>query len=315
MRGIGERIDVPSYQQEPPMDTDAVARSVLAPFVAQNGRRLGSRLRYYLQLLQARNAYHEYGDQYPYPLLFVAGLPKSGTSWLESMLASYPGYQQVTIPEAVAYELRTGGSHDFDLPPDTIDRFEKALVVSKLHVHGSRHNAQLLHEADVPYVVLYRDLRDVAVSHYFYVRRTPWHPEYEDYRDLDVNEGLLHFGRTLLPQFVDWMRSWQERRDSEQSIELRYEDLLNDTKGEFRRVASHFGLGASSPTIERIVDEHRFETMSNGRSRGQEDEGCFVRKGVSGDWKTHFTDRAEDLFKRHAGEVLVDFDYETDRDW
>ncbi len=297
------------------MDTDVAARSVLAPFVAQNGRRLGSRLRYYLQLWQARNAYHEYGDQYPYPLLFVAGLPKSGTSWLESMLSSYPGYQNVTIPEAVAYELRTGGSHDFDLPADTVERFENALVVSKLHVHGSRHNAQLLHEVDVPYVVLYRDLRDVAVSHYFYVRRTPWHPEYEDYRGLDVDEGLLHFGRTLLPEFVDWMRSWRERRDPEQSIELRYEDLLDDTEGEFRRVASHFGLDASLPTIERIVAEHRFETMSNGRSRGEADAGSFVRKGVSGDWQTHFTNRVKDLFKRHTEEALVDFGYEKDLSW
>jgi hypothetical protein len=231
------------------------------------------------------------------------------------MLSSYPGYQHVTIPEAVAYELRTGGSHDFELPPDLVQRFEEALVVSKLHVHGSPHNAQLLHEADVPYVVLYRDLRDVAVSHYFYVRRTPWHPENEAYSGRSVEEGLCYFGRTLLPDFVDWMRSWRERRHPEQSIELRYEDLLDDTEGAFRRVASHFGLDASPPTIERIVAENRFEAMSDGRSRGQGNEGSFVRKGVSGDWKTHFTDRVKHLFKQHAGQALIDFGYENDMDW
>ena len=290
-------------------------RNYLPPPLARSGRKWAVKARYWRALRDAQLGYQEHAGTYPNPLLFVAGLPKSGTSWLESMLASYPGYQHVTIPEAVAYELRTGGSHDFELPSNLVHRFREALVVSKLHVHGSRHNAQLLHEADVPYVVLYRDLRDVAVSHYFYVRRTPWHPEYEDYADLNVEDGLLHFGRTLLPDFVDWMRSWRERRDPEQSIELRYEDLLNDTEGEFRRVASHFGLDASSPTIERIVAEHRFETMSDGRSRGQGDEGSFVRKGVSGDWKTHFADRVKDLFKRHAGQSLIDFGYENDMDW
>ena len=292
-----------------------LVRNYLSPSLAQSGRKWAVRARYWRALRSAQSGYQEHAGTYPNPLLFVAGLPKSGTTWLESMLSSYPGYQHVTIPEAIDYELRHGGSHDFDLPADMVERFKDALVVSKLHVHGSRHNAQLLQEADVPYVVLCRDLRDVAVSHYFYVRRTPWHPEYEDYRGLDVEEGLLHFGRTLLPEFVDWMRSWRERRDPEQSIELRYEDLLNDTEGEFRRVASHFGLDASRATLERIVTEHRFATMSNGRSRGEQDEQSFVRKGVAGDWQNHFTDAVKELFKTHAGQALIDFGYESDMHW
>jgi len=286
-----------------------LARNALPPVAARQGRRWGSRVRYWQQLRAARDGYRQHGDEYPNSLLFVAGLPKSGTSWLESMLASYPGFQKVTIPEAVHYELQHGGSHDFELPVDTAERFDNALVVSKLHVDGSRHNAQVLHAASVPYVVLYRDLRDVAVSHYFYVRRTPWHPEYEEYADRNVEEGLLHFGRTLLPDFVDWMRSWRKRRDPDLSVELRYEDLLDDTRKEFRSVAAHFGLGASPATVDRIVDEHRFENLSNGRSRGNADEDSFVRKGVAGDWKRHFTPDLKDRFKRHAGQVLVDFGY------
>ena len=297
------------------MDVESAARSLLAPSIVQKGRRVASWLRYRLQQRRCRAGYQVYGNRYPYQLLFVAGLPKSGTSWIESMLASYPGYQHLAIPEAVQYELQHGGSHDFDLPDDTVGRFEDALAVLKLHVHGSAHNARLLHEAEVPYVVLYRDLRDVAVSHYFYVRRTPWHPEYEDYVESDTEEALLHFGCTLLPDFVDWMRSWQERRDPDLSLELRYEDLLDDTESEFKAVASHFGLDDSPPTIKRIVAEHRFETMSDGRSRGEADEHSFARKGVAGDWRTHFTDRTKDLFKRHAGQALIDFGYESDLDW
>jgi hypothetical protein len=273
------------------------------------------KVRYWRELQKARTGYQEHSDTYPNPLLFVAGLPKSGTSWLESMLASYPGYQHVTIPEAVKYELRTGGSHDFELPADLVDRFRGALVVSKLHVHGSLHNAGLLHETDVPYVVLYRDLRDVAVSHYFYVRRTPWHPEYETYSGRSVEEGIQHFGRTLLPDYVNWIRSWRERRDPDLSLELRYEDLLDDTENEFRTVASHFDLDSSRATIQSIVAEHSFENMSNGRSRGQQDDRSFVRKGVSGDWTRHFTKDLKALFKEHAGQILIDVGYESDRAW
>lgn len=135
------------------------------------------------------------------------------------------------------------------------------------------------------------------------------------YSELDIEEGLLHFGRTLLPDFVDWMRSWREHRDPAQSIELRYEDLLDDTEGEFRRVAAHFGLDASPPMIEHIVAEHRFETMSDGRSRGQQDEGSFVRKGVSGDWKNYYTADLKELYKKTAGKVLIEFGYESNLKW
>lgn len=272
-------------------------------------------MRFRQRLLKAKQGYHGYSDRYPNPLLFVAGLPKSGTSWLESMLASYPGYQNLVIPEAVQYELQRGGSHDFELPFGTVDRFEKALAVLKLHVHGSAHNVQLLHQAEVPYVVLYRDLRDVAVSHYFYVRQTPWHPEYEDYADRSVEEGIRHFGRTLLPDFVAWIQSWRKRRDPDLSLELRYEDLLVDTVGEFRDVAFHFGLDSSFSAVERIVAEHSFENMSNGRSRGEQDETSFVRKGVAGDWQHHFTDDLRTLFKETVGDILIDLGYESDRAW
>lgn len=154
--------------------------------------------RYQWQMMQARWGYDKHGSKYCHTCLFVAGLPKSGTTWMESMLASYPGFREITVPEPIEYEVETGGSHDFDFPSNLFARMEETLGVLKLHVHGSAHNAQILKEADVPYLIMYRDLRDVAVSHVFYVQRTPWHPEHPDYKGLSIEEGLQHFGKTLI---------------------------------------------------------------------------------------------------------------------
>jgi len=294
---------------------EQLTRGYLPAWLAQTAKQWISRLRFRRQIRVARRNYDQGVWAYEHPLIFIAGLPKSGTSWLESMLASYPGYETVMPPAAVAYEQEHKGSHSFDLTKDTLNQLREALVVLKLHVHGSSNNVRLLQELEIPHVVLYRDPRDVAVSHYFYVRRTPWHPEYDDYRGLDVEEGLRHFGRTLLPEFIDWMRSWRENRDLEQSIEVRYEDLLNDTVGVFRAVASHFSLDTSSSTLEEIVDEHRFENVSGGRTRGEQDSHSFVRKGVAGDWKHHFTPHIKTQFKKHAGKALIDFGYESDQSW
>lgn len=234
---------------------------------------------------------------------------------MESMLARHSGFHHVMIPEAVSYEIQHGGSHDYTLPDGFWRRFENALAVLKLHVEGSRHNASQLRAAGLPYLIMYRDLRDVAVSHYFYVRRTPWHPEYDTYAELDVESGLVHFGRTLLPAFDNWVRSWHRNRDENRSLIVRYEDLLSDTESIFTRIARLLGLDDSEDTVQEIVRAHSFENVSGGRERGRHSESSFYRKGVSGDWRNHFTDRVREVFKENAGGFWVDHGYEEEPHW
>jgi len=293
----------------------STAQSYLPPWVSQPLRKWTVRARYRQQREACRQAYNEHGEDYVHPVLFVAGLPKSGTTWMERMLASYPGYQELMIPEAVEYEVGNRGSHDFELPANLFERLNDILAVLKLHVHGSTHNARVLRDANVPYLIMYRDLRDVAVSHVFYVQRTPWHPEHPVYKGVSVEEGLRHFGKTLLPEFGDWIRSWHANRDPDNSLVVRYEDLLADTKAIFRDVVELYELSNDSETVEAIVDAHRFENLSGGRTRGEDEEGSFFRKGVSGDWENHFTPSLKELFKEKAGQALIDFGYEEDLDW
>jgi hypothetical protein len=292
-----------------------IGQSYLPARVARPLRQWTVRVRHLEQQEQRKTAYQTYGERYRHPILFVAGLPKSGTTWMERMLSSYPGYREIMIPDAVEHEVRNKGSHDFDLPTDLFERLEDMLAVLKLHIHGSSHNARILQSANVPYLIMYRDLRDVAVSHVFYIKRTPWHPEYPDYKGLSVKEGLLRFGKTLLPDFVQWIHSWHANRDPENSLVVRYEDLLGNTFENFRKVARLFGLPDDSDTVKSIVKAHRFENLSGGRSRGEDADDSFFRKGVSGDWQNHFNPKLKKLYKKKAGSALIEFGYETDLDW
>lgn len=294
---------------------EPLARRYLPPLIARAMKRILVYPRYLLQLQACRSDFNELGDRYPQRLLFVAGLPKSGTTWLKKMLTSYPGFHEVLVPDVASYELANEGSHDYDLPDDVFLRFEEMLVVTKMHVHGSPHNVRLLHEAGVKYVVLYRDLRDVAVSHFFYVRRTPWHPEHLIYKDLSVQEGLMTFADRLLVPFADWVRSWRQNRDPARSLELRYEKMLDDTVGVMKRVAEHFELDSSPETVKEIVEAHSFKNLSGGRERGEESKKSFFRKGKSGDWKNYFTPELRKRYKKLIGDFLIEFDYEQDYDW
>lgn len=261
-----------------------------------------------VQAKRCRAGWREHSEAYEQHVLFIAGLPKSGTTWLERMVSSYPGFGEYLMPEVAAHELRTGGSHDYELPSGMFDRFKRMLVLSKMHVHGSVNNCRVLGEAGVRYVVLYRDLRDVAVSNFFYVRDTPWHPEHPHYKGKSVEEGLLVFAERTLEAYADWVRSWHANRDHELSLVVRYEQILEDPAGWMTRVAAHFGLDDSPEMIGRIVEASSMDKM-------RQSKGSFVRKGKAGDWRNHFTDRVTEAFRSRIGAFLIEFGYETDDHW
>ena len=294
---------------------ESLVRSNVPPWAARLGKRMVARPRYRSQLSAAREGYRSFGAKYPNPVLFVAGLPKSGTSWLESMLASFPGYHDVLIPEAIDYERTHGGSHDYDIPGDMFDRFRNMLVITKMHVHGSKHNAEVLRRAGVPYLVMYRDLRDVAVSYVFYVRRTPWHPEHPHYNGLTPAQGLARFADTLLSAYADWVRSWHANRDPGKSIELRYEELLAAPREKLTEVAEFFGLDPDPAVLDGIVEANSFERMSAGRDAEKQQDQSFFRKGVAGDWRNHMTGELKTKYKDVLREFLIEFNYEKDESW
>ena len=285
------------------------ARRHLPPAAGRLAKRAAVHLRYWQQLRAARNGYRQHGGDYPHPILFIAGLPKSGTTWLKKMVASYPGYGEVMIPQAAAYELTHRGSHDYNLPDDVFVRLDGALAVMKMHVHGSPHNVALLARHRIPYVVLYRDLRDVAISYYFYVRRTPWHPDYHRFQNVDLRDGLLRFADFPLPEYVAWIESWRAHEGPERALTLRYEDLLAGTPGRLAAVAEHFGLDHSASTVERIAAAHSFAALSGGRDPGQEKQDSFVRKGVAGEWRARFPADVVDHYQSIIGDFMAELGY------
>lgn len=294
---------------------ERLARSMLPPWGARLAKRAAVYPRYAIQAKRCRAGFREYGDRYPQRILFVAGLPKSGTTWLEKMIASWPGFGEILIPDVAAHEMKHGGSDRYDLPAGVFERFEGMLVLTKMHVHGSEHNARVLREAGVRYAVLFRDLRDVAVSNIFYVRNTPWHPEHPHYREKSVQEGLAVFAERTLGDYEQWVRSWARNADPERSVILRYEEMLSDVEGCLKRVAGLFGLDASEETIREIAARNSFSAMSGGRNRGEASESDFVRKGVAGDWRNHFTPALRELYRQKIGRFLIEFGYEKDDSW
>jgi hypothetical protein len=190
-------------------------------------------------------------------------------------------------------------------------------------------------EAKVIHVI--RDGRDAAVSlvHHRWNHATQEGGIYElkpeelrkrqAYRDNP--EKLVEAGVGIFPDgmlenlAVDWKhrtsKAMQDGRAllGERYAEVRYEDLLERSEEEVRRLLEFLGADASEETVRRCVDSARFESLSQGRERGEEDSSSFFRKGIAGDWRTVFTEEDRRIFKEAAGEMLVELGYEKDHGW
>jgi hypothetical protein len=253
--------------------------------------------RYWAHARKCREGYRRYGDQYKNPILFVMGIPKSGSTWLEKMISTYPGYSELLIPEATL-----AGEGVFHLPEDTFTRMNNMLVLMKMHIWGDEHNVGVLDRSNIPYVILYRDFRDVCISHYHYVRITPWHYSHKQVMQMSLSDYIDLFREEALTDFCKWVDLWDQNRDRERSLLVRYEDLLDDPHGSLRRILDLYELPATDERINEMVEKNSFTRLSGGRERGEEVKSSFFRKGKAGDWKNHFTAEQAAAYEEVAGE-------------
>jgi hypothetical protein len=200
-------------------------------------------------------------------------------------------------------------------------------------------NLDEIHEVypDAKIIHIVRDGRDVAVSamhHWWRLSKDreggvfELTPEELQLRDEYVKDrqGFLASGRSIFTEerLAQLARRWDHRigkgrRDGaslygEQYLEIRYEDLLLDTPTVFGRVLEFLEASSEDRVIERCLRSSDFGRTSN-RRQGEEDPASFFRKGVAGDWREVFTERDRALYKRLAGERLIELGYETSHDW
>lgn len=262
----------------------------------------------YLRLVAAHTT-HQIALRYGrlFPMWIGCGYPKSGTVWLCQLMSVYLGApypQNYLAPVAM-----------------------RAVV----HAHW-KYDPRL---ARVAYIR--RDGRDVMMSLYFYnmrrltVGRDPRRRAQlaETYRRTfgagfdpsDVRHNLPRFlelevesNNSAKVKWQDHVRDWTGP-DRKNICHVSYEELLRDPVESLTRLMGELtGESADSRLVSLALDRFDFSQTTN-RDAGTEDRSSFFRKGVSGDWKNHFTREAGEFFDAHAGEALVEFGYADDRSW
>ena len=169
-------------------------------------------------------------------------------------------------------------------------------------------NRSLLESRGKKHVVQYRDLRDVAVSWYYFTRRRRENAEMGTLKGMSVEEGIQYFIDNKLGHYCKHVADWRKHRHPDLSFEVRYEQLVDQPTTKLAEIAAFLGFPTEQRLIERIVQANSFERVS-GRRRGAEDTSSHMRKGIVGDWENSFSRNQRDQFMDKAGGLLEELGY------
>jgi hypothetical protein len=274
-------------------------------------------------------------------LFFMSGLFKAGTTWLGLLLNAHPGLvcgpreihsfsAQVTelylnkplseLPAAEAKVWRENllNARRSALFWQIISTADKPSA-RRLGGRGPVANLRLLIEAfpKVRIPIIMRDGRDIAVSAAFF-HGNYYNQSYERFF-LDSEQTKLNpsYVQGWAGQFRDFYRmALAVAAEHPQAVKvIRYEDLLARPVPIMQELYSWLSVSDDAALVERCVDRCSFETMTQGRQRGQADNSSFFRKGTAGDWRNHFTSESVDVFKATAGDFLIESGYEPNDHW
>ncbi|MCX5884693.1 MAG: sulfotransferase domain-containing protein [Proteobacteria bacterium] len=251
---------------------------------------------------------------YDYKVLYIAGLPKSGTTWMETQLARYPGYniRYFQDPDGCVYE------HDIcDSVFSSLPKYRYSVL--KLHTKYSKRNYETIRKYVPRFVVMIRDLRDMCVSRYFHVKKEKTHRHYELYNRESVEVGLMHCITVIEEEYVSWVNDWIKAcRDNPDNIMLiTYEELNCSPEETFKKVTNFFHL----PVRTDFLEDAKRSNLQGERNLQQELEKNFgiikstKRKGTIGDWKNYFSESHKKKFKEIAGNLMIELGYEKDMNW
>jgi len=167
-------------------------------------------------------------------------------------------------------------------------------------------------------VFVYRDPRDMIVSHVFYATQMhEGHGMHHYYTEVLTSmeerinaaiQGVEEPGSELSPirakyeSYLGWL-------DQPAAFCLRFEDLILDRQATLGCMLDYLAQRGFTPRATRTQAVSALEQAIVPQKSGT------FRKGKPGNWEEHFTEANKVFFKEQAGDLLIRLGYETGDDW
>uniref|UniRef100_A0A4W2ECF7 Sulfotransferase n=1 Tax=Bos indicus x Bos taurus TaxID=30522 RepID=A0A4W2ECF7_BOBOX len=198
---------------------------------------------------------------------------------------------------------------------------EKARAMPRPRVLRTHFPAQLLPpsfwESNCKFLYVARNAKDCLVSYYHFQRMNRTLPDpgtWDQYFETFIS------GKVAWGSWFEHVRGWWELRDNVQMLFLFYEDIKRDPKQEIQKVMKFMEKNLDGAVLDTIVQETTFEKMKanpmTNRSTAPKtilDQSIspFMRKGIVGDWKNHFTvaqnERFDEIYRQKMKGTSINF--------
>jgi hypothetical protein len=252
------------------------------------------------------------------PIVFGNAMPKSGSHLITQVLRGLmqlgpfvdPGLPPVNRAE-----------DNTNLPAELILAGLEAMQPGDVrygYLPAERSYLEFLNRPEVAAVYIYRDPRDMVVSHVFYA--TEMHTGHGMHRyyteTLNSTEERIAAAIRGVSQNGFEMRSVNARYRAYQDwlqqpavLAVRFEELIGDREATLNKLLDYLAKKGFQPREPRA---EAIRVLS--RALDPRKSGTF-RKAQPGNWREHFTEANKHLFKEQTGDLLITLGYEKSNDW
>jgi sulfotransferase family protein len=253
-----------------------------------------------------------------WPILLGISFPKSGTHLLDQILLGFNRVAPFSRRLHSFYAEYEGQSGHKRAPAQALTWLDslRPRDVASAHLFARPDVvARITSSAYVSYFI-FRDPRDVVVSHVFYVTemeaRHVHHNYYASLPDFDSRLTISILGRpdagVEFPNIAARFAPYLGWLDQPSVLKIHFEDLINDRTAMLNRILGHFLARVPFESSRQLILESLESSINPSRSP-------TFRSGKTGEWKKHFTANHKKIFKDVAGDLLVRLGYEKDNEW
>lgn len=252
------------------------------------------------------------------PVLLGISFPKSGTHLLDQILLGFSNiapYAKRVHSFYAEYEGESGKKRAPEQALAWLDSLQNNDVASAHLFARPDAIKKVCSQKFIPYFI-FRDPRDVVVSHVFYVTEMEskhvHHAYYQSLPNFDERLKVSILGRPdsniefsniadRFAPYLDWL-------NHKEVLSIHFEDLIHNRTETLTRIMNHFLDKVPLQTSGGLILDSLESAINPTKSP-------TFRSGKTGEWKKYFKDEHKKLFKEVAGDLLIKLGYEKDNNW
>ncbi|XP_044134032.1 sulfotransferase 2B1-like [Bufo gargarizans] len=241
--------------------------------------------------------------------VYNVAFPKSGSNWMVQILNLIKNKGDIEKSNSVPIYERSPW-YETVVSQAQIKKLEFPRILSSHLPHHIFAKSFFKSKAKIIYTM--RNPRDIIVSLFHFTKILKLYEPSENFQNLieDFIQGKAMYG-----SWFDHIKGWMQMKDDSRFFFITYEELIQDIRGSVVRICKFLGQELDDAQIDLVVENSSFKSMKDNVMSNwsqisthvmDQSKGSFIRKGISGDWKNHFTVAQSEYFDKVYQEKMKD---------